>query len=93
MKSHDYSIIEWVVCPKCNAICDAPFAHVDSSGAGPELVLGNELADSDIVPGTEWEELVTATCPTCHNSIAAVAMFNGRTLRHFGLQTEASNSK
>jgi hypothetical protein len=45
-----FAIGEWLACPVCGAICDAPFRPPGSDATEPELVLGWSLPEADAVP-------------------------------------------
>jgi hypothetical protein len=45
-----FAIGEWLECPKCGLLCDAPFQPFGSDADEPELVLGSSLPESDAVP-------------------------------------------
>jgi hypothetical protein len=78
-----FTIGEWLECPHCGFLCDAPFVPDGGSVDAPELVLGWRLPASDAVPAGAWSVHVTAACPQCAGAVAAAAGFEGATLRSF----------
>src|SRR5262245_56327313 len=80
-----FAIGEWLVCPECGMVCDAPFQPEGSDATEPELVLGQSLPESQEVPGGEWHVMVAARCPRCRVCLSALAQFDSRTLREFHL--------
>ncbi|HWE35077.1 MAG TPA: hypothetical protein VG406_00785 [Isosphaeraceae bacterium] len=78
-----FVIGEWLVCPKCEFLCDSPFQPAGSNATEPELVLGASLPKSEAVSPGDWSVEVAARCPACGTRIAALAVFEGRVLRAF----------
>ena len=78
-----FAIGEWLECPACGAICDAPFQPPGSDATEPELVLGASLPEKEAVPSGDWQVEVSARCPACGLHLRALAAFEGRTLREF----------
>lgn len=78
-----FAIGEWLVCPRCGIICDAPFRPAGSAAIEPELVLGASLPESVAVQAGDWRVEVAANCTACRNHLVASAVFEGRTLREF----------
>jgi hypothetical protein len=78
-----FAIGEWLVCPHCEIICDAPFRPAGSEAFEPELVLGASLPEASVVPSGNWRVEVAADGPACRNHLVASAVFEGHTLREF----------
>lgn len=78
-----FAVGEWLVCPACGCICDAPFRPSGSHAEEPELVMGQRLPAAVVVPPGEWTVRVAADCPECQRSLQADAIFMGSTLRDF----------
>ena len=78
-----FAVGEWLVCPACGCICDAPFRPPGSTAEEPELVLGQRLPASVVVPSGVWSVRVAAECPRCGRLLQADASFLGSTLRAF----------
>jgi hypothetical protein len=83
-----FSVGEWLVCPTCGTICDAPFRPTGSDAIEPELVLGAALPESEAIPPDGWRIEVTACCPACGGRIVAQAIFKGRTLSSFAAKSD-----
>ena len=83
MRAAAFAIGEWLECPKCSFVCDAPFHPLGSSVAEPELVLGGMLPESEAVPQDQWQTEVAAACPRCGHLLRALAVFRGRTFYEF----------
>jgi hypothetical protein len=78
-----FSIEEWLVCPKCEFLSDAPFHPAANIVHEPWLMLGKELPETVSVPDAEWQTEVSASCPGCGHRIRAMAGFQGRRLSAF----------
>ena len=83
-----FAIGEWLACPACGTVCDAPFQPPGSDATEPELVLGLSLPETDKVPSGNWCVEVSAECPACGLRLSALAEFEGRTLREFKQATD-----
>jgi rubredoxin len=83
MTTPSFVLGEWLVCPQCGVICDAPFKSIGSDATEPELVLGASLPETEVAPEGEWRIEVTANCPACGTLLVASAVFEGRILREF----------
>jgi hypothetical protein len=79
-----FAIEEWLECPSCFFLCDAPFTPDGAAIGVPQLVLGLSLPESMAVPTGEWRVDVSAPCPKCGKLLEAVGVFDGRQLRSFG---------
>jgi hypothetical protein len=78
-----FAIGEWLLCPRCGIICDAPFRPAGSDASEPELILGSSFPEIDAVPSGDWRVEVGALCPVCGTHIAALAVFEGPIVREF----------
>ena len=83
MSHTGFCIGEWLVCPQCETICDAPFFPAESPSTEIEIHLGQSLPDSISVPLDRWQQLVAAKCPCCHLQLNAIATFQGHRLCEF----------
>ena len=84
-----FSIGEWMECPHCDFLADAPFLPAGCTTEDPELVLGSTLDKSLAVPDGEWRTTVSSTCPKCGRGLSAEAVFRGHRLHAFNPLTSA----
>ena len=85
-----FAIGEWLVCPRCEVICDTPFRPVGSAAVEPELVLGWSLPAQAPVPTDRWQIEVEARCPRCEHRIVGIATFDERLLAEFSAASNAT---
>ena len=83
MSPTEFSIGEWLVCPRCETICDAPFLPNEPSPTELELHIGQSLPSFWTVPSEPWQIQVSANCPHCHLKLTAIAAFHGHRLCDF----------
>jgi hypothetical protein len=79
-----FVIGEWLECPSCGMVCDAPFRPDGSDANEPEVFLGQSLPDAEPLPEGEWQVKVSTRCPRCGMRLDAIAVFECGTLRKFG---------
>jgi len=78
-----FAIGEWMTCPYCDFLADAPFHPPGCTVEEPELVLGSTLPQAVTVPDGEWRTTVSAACPECSRELCAEVVFRGHRLYAF----------